>query len=129
MSRAGAHGLRSAARTLTIWVIGLGAGSIVPYVLYFVLVEFGWCLGMVCGASSILGLPDPLGLILWYLVLGAIGGIVPGGDWGLAYGLGLGISLLREARWFLVWPWAVLLVVSWIVVRLAVEWVRRGEPG
>lgn len=124
-----ARGPRGWPATIAIWTLALVTGAVLPFVLYFLVVGFPYCLAMVCGMASILGLPDPLGLVVWYLVLGAIGGIGGDMDWGLWYGLGLLVAVLAQPVGFVVLPWALLLVLAWVVVRVGVEWVRRGEPG
>lgn len=130
MDASGARGPRGWPATVALWALALAAGAVLPFVLYALLVGVPYCLGPdFCAMASILDLPDPTGLILWYALLGAIGGIVPDTDWGLMYGVGLFIAVGVQPVGFFVWPWMVLLVVTWIVVRLSVEWVRRGQPG
>lgn len=119
------HGL---AFTLATIVCGFGAGFVLPIVLFLVLVGVPVALGPGIGwMVNILGLPDPFGLIVWYIALGAIGGILPDtAKW--AYGTGLFVFFGAPGATLIVWPWVVLGLVAWIVLDLLALLTDERSP-
>jgi hypothetical protein len=119
------HGQRSEhglTYELVVIVCGFIAGSVLPFVLFLLLVGIPVSLGFGIGwMVDVLGLPEPFDLIVWYVAIGAIGGILPGSaKWAYAGGLILFFGVF--GRTLPVWPWVVGGLLAWIALDLLARW-------
>jgi hypothetical protein len=113
-----AHGL---AYELASIVSGLVAGFVLPIILFFVLVGIPFVMFPIAGLVKILDLPDPIGLITWYVALGSIGGILSGfAKW--AYATGPFVFFAAYGPVLSVWLWVGCGLIAWVSLGVIAVW-------